>query len=416
MLGVVLQAQLLHCDPPVDKVQIGRDVFSAARARESAGVTARLSGLVRVVAVSLWQGEGESTLLARAHIVVEGDQKVARRFERVVVVSDGGECIGELRVLVVVAYAWSGAQPGIPGFQWPAGGGTVFVGHRGFGSTWRRLGVAENTVCAFETAFRQGLRWAEFDVQLTRDLVPVLFHDVLLQVAALPGDGGVVKVALKELEAQQLQHLEFRAPQLPARLKRSASEKALPTHRRGEGAAAQYAVNDPFPTMERVLRDAPQGMGFNVELKFAEWRSEEGYYVDRSLYLDVILNVLCKYSGSRGIVLSSFDPDLCYLAKQKQTLYPVLFLTEGGVVLTEDPRKDSLEAARDWAVLAQLDGVVADVTSVLPKRAEVVAEMQKLGLLVFTYGSLNNEPAFVQQQRELRVDGIITDRWQMQHV
>jgi glycerophosphoryl diester phosphodiesterase len=267
-------------------------------------------------------------------------------------------------------------------------------------------------MCAFETAFAKGLRWAEFDVQLTRDMVPVLFHDVTMALA-LPEEQTPLKIAVKEIELKQLPRLAFRPPLLPVP-KRAASEVRLPTHVARRGAPERYTVHGEFPTLEQVFRRTPDGMCFNVELKYAEWKAEEGYFVDRGAYLGAVLGVVSAHAGARELVFSSFDPDLCWMIKQKQAHYPVLFLTEGGQATTEDPRKDTLEAALEWAVFAGLDGVVADAASVLPQRPETVAAARSRGLLFFTYGGLNNDPVFVKQQRDLGVDAIITDRWQVQ--
>ncbi len=411
MLAGVVIAQLVSCDLQMDEVQVGEKRFAAETAKASSGVAVHVGGAAQMVAVVLWQ---QHHAVGRAYVLLEGEQSATRRHERVAVVSAAGALVGVVRVLVVVARAWPGRWPAERApWRWPQGRGCTLIAHRGFGATWRRLGVAENTLCAFEAGFAQGLRWAEFDVQLTRDLVPMLFHDVTMTVA-LAEEEKPLKIATKEIEAQQLPRLAFRPPALPLARRRSASQVLLPTHRARLGTAARYAVHDDFPTLERVLRRAPRGMGFNVELKYAEWRAEEGYYVDRGAYLDAVLAVVSAHAGPRELVFSSFDPDLCWLAKQKQAQYPVLFLTEGGQVTTEDPRKDSLEAALHWTLFAGLDGLVADVESVLPRRPEVVPAARARGLLFFTYGGLNNDPAIVRQQRDLGVDAVITDRWQVQ--
>lgn len=49
------------------------------------------------------------------------------------------------------------------------------MGHRGAAEA-----APENTLAGIRTAARQGAAWVEFDVQTTRDLAPVLFHDTKL--------------------------------------------------------------------------------------------------------------------------------------------------------------------------------------------------------------------------------------------
>jgi len=46
------------------------------------------------------------------------------------------------------------------------------IGHRG------ACGYApENTLVSLREAARRGVQWVEFDVMLSRDQVPILFHD-----------------------------------------------------------------------------------------------------------------------------------------------------------------------------------------------------------------------------------------------
>lgn len=40
--------------------------------------------------------------------------------------------------------------------------------------------IGENTIEAFEAAIRIGDEFVEFDVQVTKDLVPVIYHDFLV--------------------------------------------------------------------------------------------------------------------------------------------------------------------------------------------------------------------------------------------
>ncbi|WGF86384.1 glycerophosphodiester phosphodiesterase family protein [Marinivivus vitaminiproducens] len=57
------------------------------------------------------------------------------------------------------------AAPGLP----------RVIGHRGAAAL-----APENTLDAIEAAHRAGARWVEFDVKLTGDGVPILFHDAVL--------------------------------------------------------------------------------------------------------------------------------------------------------------------------------------------------------------------------------------------
>lgn len=68
------------------------------------------------------------------------------------------------------------------------------VAHRGY-----RLHYPENTLIAVEAALRAGARYVEVDIQLSRDGIPVLFHDGdLTRVCGIPG-------AVKDYTAAELQ-------------------------------------------------------------------------------------------------------------------------------------------------------------------------------------------------------------------
>ena len=60
---------------------------------------------------------------------------------------------------------------------------TMVIGHRGLGknmSTKTSLQLGENTIQSFITAANLGASYVEFDVQMTKDHVPVIYHDFLV--------------------------------------------------------------------------------------------------------------------------------------------------------------------------------------------------------------------------------------------
>jgi glycerophosphoryl diester phosphodiesterase len=81
------------------------------------------------------------------------------------------------------------------------------VAHRGY---TRRY--PENTLVAVEGAIRAGARYVEVDIQLSRDRVPVLFHDATLErVCGVPGSVGDHTVdELKRLRASEFNRFGYR--------------------------------------------------------------------------------------------------------------------------------------------------------------------------------------------------------------
>merc|ERR1712137_1150890 len=59
----------------------------------------------------------------------------------------------------------------------------MVIGHRGLGkntASKTSLQLGENTIQSFITAANLGANYVEFDVQLTKDHVPVIYHDFLV--------------------------------------------------------------------------------------------------------------------------------------------------------------------------------------------------------------------------------------------
>ena len=74
------------------------------------------------------------------------------------------------------------------------------IAHRGFSSRY-----PENTMLAFERAIALGADGAEFDVQLTKDGIPVVFHDESL--LRITGEDRLIKdLTLSELQKYDLSY------------------------------------------------------------------------------------------------------------------------------------------------------------------------------------------------------------------
>src|SRR5436190_16478043 len=81
------------------------------------------------------------------------------------------------------------------------------VAHRGY-----RLHYPENTLPAVEAALRAGARFVEIDVQLSRDRVPMVFHDdTLMRVCGVPGAiFDYTAAELKKFRASEYQRFGYR--------------------------------------------------------------------------------------------------------------------------------------------------------------------------------------------------------------
>eukprot|EP00020_Sapocribrum_chincoteaguense_P008053 CAMPEP_0170756192 /NCGR_PEP_ID=MMETSP0437-20130122/13901_1 /TAXON_ID=0 /ORGANISM="Sexangularia sp." /LENGTH=691 /DNA_ID=CAMNT_0011095373 /DNA_START=35 /DNA_END=2110 /DNA_ORIENTATION=- len=262
---------------------------------------------------------------------------------------------------------------------------TVDIGHRGFGangavsgdpSAKRRTRVAENTILSFVTAARV-MNHVEFDVQMTKDGIPVIWHDFVL------GSSGktVFSVTLEEMRSiVGTRHTDV-------------------------------AVGDTVPTLADVLTKTPVTLGCDVELKWPSVFSRH-VFPDMNMFLDEVLRVVFDHAAGtdRPIFFSCFDPMVCLMLSLKQPRYPVFFLTEGGKEELIDPVRNSLAAAVHFAERFNLLGVVTRATPLATSPALIsFIKARYPHVLLATYGAENNDEDFVKLQEELGVDAVISD-------
>lgn len=91
------------------------------------------------------------------------------------------------------------------------------VGHRGSGSSFKIetqncAEVRENTLASLKSAIDHGADFVEFDVQLSKDLVPIIYHDfhvcISLKKKKQLDDTDMLELPLKELTLEQLRLLK----------------------------------------------------------------------------------------------------------------------------------------------------------------------------------------------------------------
>ncbi|GEQ68034.1 hypothetical protein JCM33374_g1700 [Metschnikowia sp. JCM 33374] len=345
---------------------------------------------------------------------------------------------------------------------------TRVIGHRGLGKNFNNknsLQLGENTVESFIAAASLGASYVEFDVQLTKDFVPVIYHDFLVAESGgdIPmhlltaeqflgfseqEDGGKAKLfaydkanqngnvsknfALDDellgkynrprsmssypsapnmsssVEEEELDK-EFR-DQMARRMKltKTWKEKGFKGNARGSSIASD------FVTLKDLFRRLPKNVGFNMELKYpmldeAQQESMGEFAFDMNFYVDTILKVVYDENTSgRDILFSSFHPDICVLLSMKQPTMPILYLTEAGTNPMADIRASSLQNAIRFAKKWNLLGIVSAAETLVktPRLAQVV---KSSGLVCVTYGVQNNDPEACKIQMKAGVDAVIAD-------
>eukprot|EP01112_Ceratiomyxa_fruticulosa_P013024 TRINITY_DN3639_c0_g1_i1.p1 TRINITY_DN3639_c0_g1~~TRINITY_DN3639_c0_g1_i1.p1 ORF type:complete len:1340 (-),score=321.57 TRINITY_DN3639_c0_g1_i1:88-4107(-) len=302
---------------------------------------------------------------------------------------------------------------------------TLLIGHRGSGAenaqryqsgSFRRSHVKENTILSFITASSLGAQYVEFDVHLTKDLVPVIYHDFVYKIppgVPVPISQMPLKI-FKELHNYQVSHEATTEAQSHKKTP-PGSPQTRPRSRSAETPPPLdnvkiFIQDTSLPTLEELFKKCPPNLGFNVEIKYPvpDQASLGLKVVDRNTYVDRILQVVFDNAKDRPILFSSFDPDVCLYLSLKQPTYPVCLLTEAGTYITSDPRFNSIYQAVQFAKQSHLLGLVIPSLPLLLAPA-IIHSIKEDGMLLLTWGRDNNDPSNVTLQENLGVDAIILD-------
>ncbi|MCA9534348.1 MAG: hypothetical protein KC593_11735 [Myxococcales bacterium] len=172
---------------------------------------------------------------------------------------------------------------------------SIVCGHRGLGTTRPGASFPENTIESIVAAQAAGAEMVEFDVQITRDDVPVLMHDDTLE-RTTTGSGCVSAWSLAEVQA---------------------CDAAVGSALRGQGVRA--------PSLAEVL--AAVSMPLNVEIKVADGTCRRH---DAARVAEVVLAVLRAdpLAGTRGLIISSFDLELLRVVRAQDARVRLGWLIE----------------------------------------------------------------------------------------
>ncbi|XP_065355349.1 glycerophosphocholine phosphodiesterase GPCPD1 [Calliphora vicina] len=286
------------------------------------------------------------------------------------------------------------------------------VGHRGSGTSFKANDtlIRENTITSLKNAAEHGADMVEFDVQLSKDLVPVVYHDFMIYVSLKSKntmqEHDFLALPMRELTLEQLKNLHvFHTAEGQSRAQRSFHNDDLQEHQ-------------PFPQLADVLDAIDTHVGFNIEVKWSQ-RYQDGtmeeefeHVVDRNLYVDCILDVVFRKAGNRRIVFSCFDSDICTMLRFKQNRYPVMFLTLGQTEKYKkylDPRGNNIETAVFNSLAMELLGIVAHTEDLLRDPSQVNLAKSR-GLVVFCWGDDNNCKDTIKMLKDLGLHAIIYDK------
>ncbi|KAF9622369.1 hypothetical protein IFM89_031172 [Coptis chinensis] len=278
----------------------------------------------------------------------------------------------------------------------------MVIGHRGSGmnmlqSADRRMkAIKENTILSFNSAANFPVDFVEFDVQVTRDDCPVIFHDNFIYREE---NGIVVEKRVTELTLAEF--LCYGGGESS-----NAGESLLRKTKDGRIFNWKVESDDCSCTLKEAFKNVDSSLGFNIELKFDDYI----VYQEKELIniLGVILQVVFEYAKGRPVIFSSFQPDATRLIRKLQNTYPVFFLTNGGSEIHIDVRRNSLDEAIQLCMENGLQGIVSEVKAVF-RQPGAITRIKESSLSLFTYGQLNNVPEAVHMQHLMGIDGVIVD-------
>lgn len=334
--------------------------------------------------------------------------------------------------LVITPFAHPNMEINSRQTYWKKLASTMLIGHRGLGKNFlanKSLQLGENTISSFIAAANLGAQYVEFDVQLTKDHVPVIYHDFLVSETG-------IDAPVHTLTLEQFLHINDGSN---SRLPRESLERQQPgangTHKRESGPKQRslsvdfsnkskdrsldermkYTLNykkagfkantrgnfvqAPFATLEELFKKIPADVGFNIEMKYPMLLESEQHYMDTyaielNSFCDTVLTKVYELAQSRHIIFSSFNPDICLCLSFKQPSIPIMFLTDAGIDEVSDIRASSLQEAIRFASRWNLLGIVSNATPfvVCPRLVKVVKQS---GLVCVSYGVQNNDPELV---------------------
>ncbi len=270
------------------------------------------------------------------------------------------------------------------------------------------LSTRENTVSSLQRAAGEGASFVEFDVQVTKDQVPVIWHD---DFVCFRRDGAEVqRQPVSSFAASEFQRL--RQPGAPVQLmRRKITAAGISDTEYDDWNVDEDTAG--LPTLAELFQQIPEGVGFDIEVKMTTPDTQISTEPDEiNRMLQPILSTVQQalQTSSRKVFFSSFDPEMCQALRKRQQEIPVFFLSTGPASFKphSDPRRTTVAAAIDWAHQTDLQGLVLD-SGCFKSEPDAPKKAEEVGLATLTYGLGNNDPTWILHQRDLGVAAVVVD-------
>ncbi len=248
------------------------------------------------------------------------------------------------------------------------------IAHRG-----ARVDAPENTISAFDRTIECGADGIEFDVRLTRDLVPIVFHDSdLTRICKSPSRISTLPYSdIKLIDA-------------------------------GSWFSRRY-TGEQIPTLESVLVRYSGNIQLFIELKHEEYR--DGYQggasamqheVTRKTFAGIITDLICKHVSNDqmdSIKILSFDTAL---------LDEVSKLLPGIGFVWNKNRAGDMWVKADGSITNRIpEGLWAQTLPFYRFSRGFAGACHRKGLFALTYSC--NRPFSIRRAVEIGADGVMTD-------
>ncbi|KAI9504228.1 Glycerophosphoryl diester phosphodiesterase family-domain-containing protein [Coemansia spiralis] len=264
-----------------------------------------------------------------------------------VFMSSIGGVVGEanLEVLVAAPYKHKVSEFNVPKkvsgsayamSAWQEPGQTLVYGHRGAGMNFlpnsglQKLQLGENTVLSMQQAIYEGVSGVEFDVQMTRDMVPVIYHDWTMAETGMdiPISTLTLKQFLEHNPCNNQQLVRSRSSNdLPDTSYCASLTDSEPAADDGDPKPVHIAnsantVRAPLATLEDLFESIPEDIGFDIEIKYPMPDEADMANVftnfEINLFVDKILDVVYKHIGVPADVGAASTADEAEEQKQQQ--------------------------------------------------------------------------------------------------
>ncbi|KAF7721722.1 phosphate system positive regulatory protein pho81 [Apophysomyces ossiformis] len=292
---------------------------------------------------------------------------------------------------------------------------------------------SSSTIPSFITASSLSGDYVRVVVQLTKDLVPVVFANWLV-----PFDG--LDLAVSDLTYEQFCRMGEKVLENKSVEDGIHDKDGICPFTGNSILVQQIGKCKAFLSLQTVLQKIPSNMGVHLELKYP-YVNELAIHTfaniaDRNTFVDTILQ--CIYDHVRSlpsdaqntsIFFSSFNPAICTVVNWKQPNYAVFFNTYCGLNMgnsrrgtkrksigseetnaevkhTTDLRCASLKEAVKFAKRNNLLGVISEATP-LVQVPSLIQNIKESGLILVTFGAVNSDVRYRRIQERYGVDAMI---------